>query len=144
MTFGPFSKPVIFADPEILRQQIGISAQALAFNQDSTVNGVSNPAPAGSVVYFFGTGFGPTSPGCAAGGLNVPAAANLAGITVTANAGAAPVEYAGSAPTLPCGVTQINMAVPESATPGTFGIGLAAKMGSNSASYDTVSTIVVK
>ena len=43
-TFGPFSVPVTFADPEILRQQIGVSAQALAFNQDSTVNGASNPA----------------------------------------------------------------------------------------------------
>jgi uncharacterized protein (TIGR03437 family) len=142
--FGPFSVPVTFADPEILRQQLGISTQALAFNQDNSVNGASNPAPPGSIVYFYGTGFGPTSPGCAVGAPNVPAAANLAGVTVTANDGAAPVYYAGSAPSLPCGIAQINMLIPENTPGGPYAVGLMAQMGGNVTAASVKSTIVVK
>jgi uncharacterized protein (TIGR03437 family) len=54
------------------------------------------------------------------------------------------VQYAGSAPTLPCGVTQINMLVPASTPSGTFGIGLQAQMGGNTAMWTTYSTIVLK
>ena len=61
---------------------------------------------------LLGTGFGPTSPGCTAGGLNQDFAANLAsGLSVTTNQGPDTVTYAGSAPTLLCGVTQINVRV---------------------------------
>ncbi len=76
----------------------------------------TNPAVAGSVVAFWGTGFGPTDPPCATGGLNVPMAANLAseygaelfdGMSI-------PSVYAGSAPTLLCGVEQINVRLPTS------------------------------
>jgi len=143
-TFGPFSMPVSFADPEILRQQIGTSTLALAINQDNTLNSPDNPAAPGSVVYFYGTGFGQTNPACSAGGANIPAAAYLAGITVTADNGAAPVQYAGSAPTLPCGVAQINMQVPANAPAGPYAIDLTAHMGGNAAASSVSSTIVVK
>jgi len=140
-TFGPFSKPVALADPEIFRLLPGVSTQAAAINQDNTINGPSNPAPRGSVVSLFGTGFGPTNPGCTAGGLNVPAAANLAEVTVTVNDGAAPVIYAGSAPTLPCGVTQINMLVPAVAAPGPYSLLLTSGSAQNNGGR---STIIVK
>jgi uncharacterized protein (TIGR03437 family) len=141
-TFGPFSMPVTFADPEIFRAQLGVSTQALAFNLDNTLNGPSNPVAAGSYAYFYGTGFGPTSPNCTAGGLNAPVAASLAGVAVTVYD--ATVLYAGSAPTLPCGVTQINMQVPADTPPGPNFIHLTASSGNNTATQTMNSTIVVK
>jgi uncharacterized protein (TIGR03437 family) len=120
---GPVTVPVVFGVPGIFRLQPGVSSQAAALNQDGTINGPLNPASPGSVVTIWGTGFGPTNPTCASGGLNLPIAANLApGTSVTLNdlasasgliAGRSnPALYAGSAPTLLCGVTQINMLVP--------------------------------
>lgn len=141
-TFGPFSMPVTFADPETFRLHPGVSTQALAFNLDNTLNGPSNPVAPGSYVYFYGTGFGPTSPNCTAGGLNVPVAANLAGVAVTVYD--ATVAYAGSAPGLPCGVTQINLQVPADAPPGPNFIHLSASSGNNTATPTMTSTIVVK
>jgi uncharacterized protein (TIGR03437 family) len=120
---GPVTVPVIFGVPGIFRLQPGVSSQAAALNQDGTLNGRLNPASPGSVVTVWGTGFGATDPGCVAGGLNAPIAANLApGMSVTLNDLAStiglitgrsnPALYAGSAPTLLCGVAQINMLVP--------------------------------
>ena len=114
--------------PGIFRLQPGVSAQAAAFNEDGTINGPSNPARPGSVVALWGTGFGVTDPPCTTGALNVPAAANLANgmsvllddIVIPGVAGRSnPAYYAGSAPTLLCGVEQINMVVPSYAQ-GTF------------------------
>jgi len=120
VTFGPVSMPVHAADPAIFRLHPGASTQAAAINQDGTINGPSNPASPGSVVAIFGTGFGATSPPCATGGLNAAAAVNLALGPVTVNNGAAGVQYAGGAPTLLCGVVQINVSVPMQAPPGPF------------------------
>ena len=118
---GPVSVPLTFGVPGIFRLQSGLSAQAAALNQDGTLNGPSNPARPGSVVTLWGTGFGATDPPCATGGMNVPAAANLApdrsvllaDIVVPGVAGRInPAYYAGSAPALLCGIEQINMLVP--------------------------------
>lgn len=128
-TIGPVTVPVIFGVPGLFRLQPGVSTIAAAINQDGTVNGPTNPAPRGSVVALFGTGFGATSPACASGGLNVPGPANLAagfsvelidqvGTGVGAHVNTA--YYAGSAPGLLCGVDQINMTVPDYAGPGAF------------------------
>jgi uncharacterized protein (TIGR03437 family) len=61
---------------------------------------------------------------CVAGALNPPVAANVApGITVTLNGGgpgSPQAAYAGGAPTLLCGVTQINMVVPSQTLSGIF------------------------
>jgi uncharacterized protein (TIGR03437 family) len=102
----------------LFRLQPNVSAQAYAVNQDGTINGPSNPASRGSLVSFWGTGFGPTVPGCATGGLNAPGPVNLApDLTVVLNGGG-PIQYAGGAPTLACGITQINMEVPMDAPSG--------------------------
>jgi uncharacterized protein (TIGR03437 family) len=110
--------------PGIFRLQPGVSSQAAAVNQDATVNGPSNPAARGDVVSVWGTGFGPTDPPCATGGLNPPGPVKLAaGFRVDIVDGSpsggpvAPALYAGSAPTLPCGVVQINLRVPTDAEP---------------------------
>jgi uncharacterized protein (TIGR03437 family) len=120
-TFGPVTLNVEPAIPGLFRLQPGVSAQAVAMNQDGTLNGPSNPAPAGSVIALWGTGFGRTDPACSTGGLNIYGAASLAGEPLvmldfeqTATNGAAfqHAQYAGSAPTLVCGITQINVRIP--------------------------------
>lgn len=127
--FGPAVAKVIFGNPGIFRLQFGQSAQAAAINQDGTLNGPANPAARGSVVAVWGTGYGPTNPACLTGGINVPDAAPLSpGISalilnVDPGGGAGlqtPVQYAGSAPTLVCGMVQINFQVPLDIAPGTY------------------------
>ena len=121
--FGPFTVPVFPGNTAFFRLQPGVSTQAAAINQDGTINGLAHPAPVGSVVSLFGTGFGQTNPSCATGALNAPAAANLVtGTTVTINGPEAvpQVEYAGGAPTLLCGVVQVNIVVPAQTPPGPF------------------------
>jgi uncharacterized protein (TIGR03437 family) len=109
---GSTSAQVVFGVPGLFRAQAGYSTQVLALNADGTPNSASNPAPSGSVVMLLGTGFGPTSPACTPGGLNDDFAANLAsGLSVTTNQGNQKVTYAGSSPTLLCGITQLNLMV---------------------------------
>jgi len=81
--YGPVLAYTIFGSPGIFRLQIGQSAQAVAMNQDGTLNGPTNPAARGSVVAVWGTGYGQTNPPCQSGGLNLPYAAPLSpGISV--------------------------------------------------------------
>jgi uncharacterized protein (TIGR03437 family) len=111
-TFGPVTVPLVFGGPGLFRLQPNVSAQAWALNQDGTFNGPLNPAARGSVIMLLGTGFGATAPSCPTGGLNVPGPANLSGDLAAIMEFGGPVLYAGSAPTLPCGVEQINMQIP--------------------------------
>jgi uncharacterized protein (TIGR03437 family) len=126
---GPAAAQATFGSPGIFRLQIGQSSQAAAINQDGTLNGPTNPAQRGSVVSVWGTGYGQTSPACPTGGLNLPDASPLStGVSAIilslgpngVPALPAPVPYAGSAPTLPCGIVQINFQVPVNIAPGTF------------------------
>jgi len=151
--FGPVVAKTIFGSPGIFRLQIGQSAQAAAINQDGTLNGPTNPAPRGSVVALWGTGYGQTRPPCPIGGLNLSYAAPLspgtsAFMSSLTGAKPAPVQYAGSAPGLVCGAEQINFQVPVDATPGTFSFLLWIQLadGNTTTSYypQTDATIVVK
>jgi uncharacterized protein (TIGR03437 family) len=128
--FGPALAEATFASPGIFRLQLGQSAQAVAINQDGTINTPTNPAARGSVVTVWGTGYGPTNPPCQTGGLNVPDAAplspgmsaliyNLTPNPLGVRIIPAPVQYAGSAPSLVCGVVQINFQVPRNISSGT-------------------------
>lgn len=120
-TFGPYSLDSNslggVGTGGIFRLQPGASTQAAALNQDGTVNTPQNPAPRGTTVTFFGTGYGPLAQSCATGGLNPPGPAPLvfSGSPITI-----PVQYAGSAPTLLCGIVQFNVEVPLDALPGPF------------------------
>jgi uncharacterized protein (TIGR03437 family) len=115
---GSMTVPVNAAAPGIFRSQPGVSSQAVAVNQDGTVNSSSNPAAPGSYVSIWGTGFGSIDPPCATGGLNPFAAVSLSS-NVWITVGWPGVEtvsaaYAGSAPGMACGVDQINLLVPSS------------------------------
>jgi uncharacterized protein (TIGR03437 family) len=94
---------------------------ALAINQDGSLNSAKNPAPVGAIVTVWATGLGPIAPAQADGTLvplplpgNVYAIAVGASDTVGENCLLAcnwqpfAVEYAGPAPYLVAGATQIN------------------------------------
>ena len=118
-TFGPVTAmPLPLAYPALFRLQIGVTAQAVAENQDTSLNGPSNPAAPGSIVTLWGTGFPPLTSPCATGGINAYGPVDLAaGYSVTM-VGGGTVQYAGGAPALACGVVQINVQVPVSAPSG--------------------------
>jgi uncharacterized protein (TIGR03437 family) len=74
------------------------------------------------VVTIWTTGYGPTTPACTPGGLNLLQPTGLApGITAQLFDGRIyNALYAGSAPKLVCGIVQVNMKVPDTAAPGTY------------------------
>jgi uncharacterized protein (TIGR03437 family) len=103
-------------------QPVGISvfrsgdSQAAALNEDGSVNGPANPAKKGSRVTLFGTGGGATVPPSVAGEITpltprpLEQSRNLE-VAITSGL-KAEVEYAGAAPGLVAGVTQINIRLP--------------------------------
>ena len=87
---------------------------AAALNQDGSVNGALNPAAPGSVLVLFGTGFGPLEPAGTDGVLTgTPLPQLVTPPMVRINGQEVEVLYAGPAPGLVSGVTQINVRVPE-------------------------------
>ena len=99
---------------------IGLSnSQGAVLNQDSSVNGASNPARRGQAIQIFATGEGQTSPrgitGSVTGSnLKTPVLA----VKVTSGGVTAPVEFVGSAPDAVTGLLQVNAMVPQDVTPG--------------------------
>jgi uncharacterized protein (TIGR03437 family) len=87
------------------------TTQAAVLNQDGIINDAGSPAPRGSVVSFFATGLGQSTPPSATG-VRAAAAGGMAN-TATFKMANVPVEvlYAGPAPGL-VGVTQINARIP--------------------------------
>jgi len=145
-TFGPVTVPLRFAYPGLFRLQVGITAQAMAENEDSSVNSPSNPAAPGSVVTFWGTGFPATSPACATGGLNADGPVSLAADYTVQMEGGGSVPYAGGAPMLACGVMQINMQVPADAVQGPLLVtpGVCTNGGNTCTGPQTGSIIYIK
>ena len=106
---------VAAAEPEAFKNGVGM--QAAALNQDQTVNRPGNPAQAGTIVSVFATGFGALTPSPRDGLV-------LTGLLPVLNA--SPIEvlwgviqpeplevtYAGPAPNMVAGVTQVNFRLP--------------------------------
>ncbi len=102
---------------------------AAALNQNGTVNSAANPAKAGSIVTVFATGLGPITPAQNDGTLvNLPLPSNtlgaqlaLSGFPSTPSSPKSPqlmtVTYAGPAPYLVAGASQINFQVTKSSYP---------------------------
>ena len=130
-TIGSFVQPVGVAagvvdskqNPSLFRMSPGLSTQAAAINEDGTTNGPAHPAPAGSVISLFGTGFGQTQlPGVTGAifpdepsPLVTPVAVYIGGTGSGEDyvlGKSAEVLYAGAAPLLFAGVDQINVRVP--------------------------------
>ncbi|HTB15065.1 MAG TPA: IPT/TIG domain-containing protein [Bryobacteraceae bacterium] len=114
------SWPVVQTAPVVL---LGSDAvHALALNQDGSLNSATNPAPPGSIITVFGTGFGPITPPQADGTLvGFPLPTNVlpttAGFVVASPPFGATifnpfeVTYAGPAPYLVAGTSQINFSL---------------------------------
>src|SRR5260370_1447666 len=95
----------------VFRDSTGFAA---ALNEDGTVNSPSNPAKNGSSVVLFGTGGGATIPASIAGEVTPLERRPLrsssgTSIVVLPSGMMLPIEYAGGAPGLVSGVTQINI-----------------------------------
>jgi uncharacterized protein (TIGR03437 family) len=110
-----FAVPVAAVMPGIFSLDGSGRGQALAFNQDGSLNSLANPASAGSVVRLYATGLGQTSPSGVDGLLVAGGAAPMsATLQVTAQVAgeAATVTYAGSTPGLIDEVSQVNITLP--------------------------------
>jgi uncharacterized protein (TIGR03437 family) len=110
----------------VVQQQITFfsvgNGAAAALNQDGTLNSPKNPAQPGSTVMLFGTGGGQTSPPSVAGEVTplalLPLASTPQMLTYSpqlqsGNTAPLTVEWAGAAPGLLAGVTQINITLPD-------------------------------
>jgi uncharacterized protein (TIGR03437 family) len=95
-----------------------------ASHPDKTSNSALNPAPAGSVVTFWATGEGATTPAGVTGRLaGDPLPSPVLPVTLKIGGFPAEVLYAGAAPGF-AGLMQVNARVPERLTPGTHDIEL--------------------
>jgi uncharacterized protein (TIGR03437 family) len=88
--------------------------RAAALNQDGTPNAPATPAATGSIVTFYATGEGATSPAGIDGKLGgAPLPQPLAQVAVTIGGMPASIKYAGGAPGIIAGVMQVNAVVPD-------------------------------
>ena len=112
--------PVVSADPGVFRMYSAKSPmQGAVLNEDGSVNSAENPARLGSIISIFGTGMGLLNPLPQDGEIITDAAhlVQLAVHVIFSGLQEADVTYAGAAPTLPAGVIQINVRLPESCQP---------------------------
>jgi uncharacterized protein (TIGR03437 family) len=118
--------------------------QALAFTQDGSLNGPSNPAARGSALTFWLAGGGPLSQRFSDGQITplIPDSLTHTPIIFFREA-QAQLQYAGQAPGLVAGVIQVNVTVPAQAPTGPA-IPLYLTLGSNiwSQEYPAVTVAV--
>ncbi len=111
----PVIVPVNATAPAILTQDPSGIGQAAAVNLDGTINSITSPAQAGSIVSLYVTGAGATKDGDGAVAISaVPAAG--AQVVVGSPYQSAPVLYAGSAPGTISAINQINVQLPAGVT----------------------------
>ncbi|MBM3760497.1 MAG: hypothetical protein FJW36_09655 [Acidobacteria bacterium] len=101
---GAFTMPVSATAPGIFNNAI--------LNQDGTLNSPNNPAPSGSILILYGTGFGRLETQATDGAILPAAVGHTATIRATINETQAQILYAVSAPGLVAGATQINLQLP--------------------------------
>jgi uncharacterized protein (TIGR03437 family) len=108
---APLSVPVVQAAPGIFSANFSGTGEAVAFNQDGTLNSAANPAAKGSVVVLFGTGEGQTNPAGVDGTVAIPGSLTVPklGCTATVGGAAAGVLYCGSVPFVVEGELQLNL-----------------------------------
>lgn len=107
------SLPVASTAPGIFSLDSSGTGEAVVVNQDGTLNSATNPAPAGSVVYFYATGTGIMTPLPMDGAVvGTPLPQSKAVVTAKIGGVTAPVLYAGGAPGIVAGVMQINVKIP--------------------------------
>jgi N-acyl-D-amino-acid deacylase len=137
----PLSLPAGLAAPALFSADGSGNGQVAALNPDGTLNSVMNPATAASIVSVFGTGFGQTVPFSRDGELTGSNPSVLSLLVKAAVGGKeAKVTYAGSAPGLVAGVSQVNFQIPSGLEPGVSTVVVSAGEFSSAAGV----TIAVK
>jgi uncharacterized protein (TIGR03437 family) len=134
---GPVQLPVVAAAPALFTVA---GTQAAVLNQDGTINSVSNPAPRGTVVAIYMTGVGALTPALADGStgpLSPPFPAPVQNVSAVIGVTMASVLFAGQAPGLIAGVTQVNVLVPRNAATGA-GIPLTIIAGGYKSQFTTL------
>jgi trimeric autotransporter adhesin len=115
---APVTVPLAAAAPGIFTGNSSGQGQAAALNEDFSANGSANPAAQGSLLSFFLTGGGETSPDSTDG---LPGAPPLPLLTlpvvVTIGGQQAQVSYAGGALGQVAGMVQITVKVPTNIQP---------------------------
>lgn len=106
--------PAAAVNPALFTQTGTGTGAGSIVNADGTVNSAASPAPQGSYISVYGTGFGSLN---AAGSDGLRHLA--ANVTATIGGADAPVIYAGEAPGETIGLQQINIQVPTGLTSGT-------------------------
>ncbi len=118
----PITVPVVSAQPGLF-VQTG-TTQAIALNQDNSVNSPSNPAAKGTVVTLFATGAGVVEPPVPTGR---PASGPLlsvgTGVAVSIGGASARVLFGGLAPGF-VGLMQLNVEIPQAAPTGNAAVEL--------------------
>jgi uncharacterized protein (TIGR03437 family) len=111
---APVRVPVIPSAFGLATVDASGSGPGAILNQDGNVNSGAQPAARGSVVSLFGVGLGSSLPDLVDGMLVISTPHPKPAAPVTATIGGQPAEllYAGAAPYLPFGVTQINLRIP--------------------------------
>lgn len=120
---GPLQVPVDIAVPGIFTVNSAGFGQAVAINQNGTLNGPTSPAPRGSTIAVYVTGDGVTSPKGLAGAITQaaagpPYAPPAIPVSATVGGQGATVVYADRAPASLSGVMQVNLVVPAGAPQG--------------------------
>jgi uncharacterized protein (TIGR03437 family) len=105
--------PITGSLPGIFTANASGKGPAVVINQNGSINSPSSPAPEGSVVTFYVTGEGQTSPAGVDGKpASVPYPHPVLPVSVTLNGQYVPVLYAGGAPELVAGLMQVNVQIP--------------------------------
>ncbi len=117
-TSMPVTVPRSEASPALFTINGSGTGQGAILNQDYSINSSASPAPRGSVISLFATGTGPTNPPGKDGEIVKALARSVLPVRVEIAGREASVEYAGSAPELVYGVTQVNVRIPENAPSG--------------------------
>ena len=108
-----FVQGIVAAAPGIVGNGSG---RAVVVNEDGSFNGPDRPARRGSVIVFFATGEGVTTPDGVDGRVGVaPLAKPVQAVQVRIGGKPAEVQYAGNAPGFVAGAMQVNVKVPDDA-----------------------------
>ena len=116
----PITIPIAPSAPALFTSDATGKGQAAAFNEDGSQNAASRPAKTGTIVVFYATGEGQTSPAGVDGQTATTTLPKpILRVDVTIDGKPAEVLYAGATPGIVAGLMQINARVPTNAQAGT-------------------------
>jgi uncharacterized protein (TIGR03437 family) len=141
-TIGPITVPVTASTPAILTQDASGTGAAWALNSDLSVNTTLNAAPAGSVIALYVIGAGQSTPAQATGTIDLTGGQTNLPVTATVGGLPAMIKYAGPAPSLIAGATQVNLVIPSGVSPG-LAVPVSIQVGTTTTQSDVFISVSV-